>query len=456
MKLHRNGMILAISLGMLLNPLNSSMIAVAIPSLQQAFGLPLSTVIWIVFVFYISGTIMQPIIGKSSDRIGRRRLFLFGLLLALLASIAASFAPNFGTLVAMRIAQAIGTSMTVTVGLPLVRLHITDKREHALSMISSFQSGAAAMGPFIGGMLIHWWGWSAIFYVNIPIMLVSLVLAWKWLPVEPTQAQAAQSPQSQSPWQTIDLVGMLLFAIGLIVLLGSLLSGKGNVQWSALHFTGILAGLLLLVWFVWHEWHTDHPFIPLRTLTRFPSVSWIIAGFMIANVLFYALFFGYPSYLQQVIQLDSLHTGIMMLVLGLSSVAGAAMAGRAIRRYSRRLILQLAAILMLLGALLLLMIQVHSSLWISALILLLFGCSSGLGNVAMQADLMDESPASIIGVVSGLFNMARNVGGILASTLISIIAGVSFTASHFHVLAICLLGFAVIYSALLYGRNRQV
>ncbi len=177
---------------------------------------------------------------------------------------------------------------------------------------------------------------------------------------------------------------------------------------------------------------------------------------MIANVLFYALFFGYPSYLQQVIQLDSLHTGIMMLVLGLSSVAGAAMAGRAIRRYSRRLILQLAAILMLLGALLLLMIQVHSSLWISALILLLFGCSSGLGNVAMQADLMDESPASIIGVVSGLFNMARNVGGILASTLISIIAGVSFTASHFHVLAICLLGFAVIYSALLYGRNRQV
>ncbi len=454
MELRRNGMVLAISLGMLLNPLNSSMIAVAIPSLQQAFGQSLTTVIWIVFAFYIAGAIVQPIIGKSSDGVGRRRLFLLGLIIALLASLAASFAPNFGMLITMRIVQAIGTSMTVTVGLALVRFHVTQGREQALSLISAFQSGAAALGPFIGGVLIHWWGWSSIFYVNVPIMLTSLVLAWKWLPIEPSK----RLPDRSLPtWlQQMDVIGMLMFATGLIVLLGSLLSGKTNAHWSSLHIAGVGAGLLVLLLFVWHEWKVDKPFIPLRTFTGLPTLSWITAGFMIANVLFYALFFGYPSYLQQVIQLDSLHTGTIMLVLSLSSVAGAACAGTAIRRFSCRTILWIAAALMLLGACLLLTVQLHSSLWLSCLILLLFGYSNGLSNVALQADLMEATPESVVGIVSGLFNMARNLGGIVASTLLSIIAGAAFTVYHFHVLAIGLIGFAVLYAGLLYGRQRQI
>ncbi|MFD1887267.1 MFS transporter [Paenibacillus wenxiniae] len=455
MELCRNYMVLAMSLGMLLNPLNSSMIAVAIPSLQQTFGIPLTTVVWIVFAFYITGAIFQPIIGKASDWFGRRQLFLLGLIIALIASLAASFATHFGTLVTMRIAQAIGTSMTVTVGLALVRHHITQRREQALSLISSCQSGAAALGPFVGGLLLHWWGWSSIFDVNVPIILISLGLAWKFLPKESSQHDLRQVNVSlHSSLRQIDLIGILLFAIGLIVLLGSLLSGKTNAHWSFMHIIGASVGLLVLIVFVRHEWKMDRPFIPLRTLSELPAVSWITVSFMIANVLFYALFFGFPSYLQQVIRLDSLHTGLIMLVLGLSSVAGATLAGKALRRYSCRIILWLAVSLMLVGSVLLIILQVHSSLYWSSLILLLFGCSNGLSNVAMQADLMEQTPASVAGVVSGLFNMARNLGGIVASMLISIIAGAVFTASQFHTLAIGLLVFVGIYGGLLYARNR--
>ncbi|WP_411348276.1 MFS transporter [Paenibacillus sp. WLX2291] len=453
MKVRRNSMVLAISLGMMLNPLNSSMIAVAIPSLQQAFGLSLTAVVWIVFAFYISGAIAQPIVGKSSDLIGRRRLFLLGLVIALVASLAAPFAPNFGTLVTMRIAQAIGTGMTSTVGLALIRFHVSDRREQALSMISSFQSGAAALGPFIGGVLIHWWGWSSIFYVNLPVMLVSLVMAWKLLPVE---APVQRTPMSVRNWLIqIDGNGVLLFAAGLIILLGSLLSGKSSAHWSMLHIIGTMGGLLLLIALVRHEWKVDQPFIPLRTFAEFPALSWINGGFMIANILFYALFFGYPSYLQQVVQLDSLHTGIIMLTLGLASVVGAALAGHGVRRYSSRVMLWLAAVLMFVGAGLLLTVQLQSPLWLSCGILLLFGLGSGLSNVAMQTDLMQETPESVVGVVSGLFNMARNFGGILASTLISIMAGSAFTADNFHELTMVLIGLAVVYGAVLYGRQRM-
>lgn len=448
MEIRRNSMVLAISLGMLLNPLNSSMIAVAIPSLQQAFGLSLTAVVWIVFAFYISGAITQPIVGKSSDRIGRRRLFLLGLVIALVASLAAPFAPNFGTLVTMRIAQAIGTGMTSTVGLALIRFHVTYKREQALSMISAFQSGAAALGPFIGGVLIHWWGWSSIFYVNLPVMLVSLILAWKLLPVE---APIQRTRMSLRDWLLqIDSRGVLLFAAGLLILLGSVLSGKSSTHWSTLHIIGTVGGLLLLLLLVRHEWKVEKPFIPLRTFAQFPALSWINGGFMIANILFYALFFGYPSYLQQVVQLDSLHTGMIMLTLGLASVVGATLAGYGVRRYSSRSVLWLAVALMLLGAGLLLTIQIQSPLWVSCVILLLFGLGSGLSTVAMQTDLMQATPESVVGVVSGLFNMARNFGGILASTLISIIAGAAFTASNFHGLSIVLLGLVALYAAVLY------
>ncbi|MGV2794912.1 MFS transporter, partial [Clostridium perfringens] len=138
----------------MLNPLNSSMIAVAIARLQHVYHLNFSVVSWLIFSFYIASAIAQPVVGKLSDLFGRRKIFLAGLVVSFISSLLAPLSPNFGWLIVSRIVQSIGTSMMVATGMAIVRVHITEKQATALSILSIFMSGAAAIGPFAGGILL--------------------------------------------------------------------------------------------------------------------------------------------------------------------------------------------------------------------------------------------------------------------------------------------------------------
>ncbi|MDG0814051.1 MFS transporter [Cohnella rhizosphaerae] len=146
-------LLIAVGLGVLLNPLNSSMIAVAIARLQQVYELDYTEVSWIIFSFYLASAIAQPVMGKVSDLFGRRKIFLAGLVVSFFSSMLAPLSPGFGWLIASRVAQSIGTSMLVAVGMAIVRIHVTEKQASALSVLSVFLSGAAAIGPFAGGRL---------------------------------------------------------------------------------------------------------------------------------------------------------------------------------------------------------------------------------------------------------------------------------------------------------------
>jgi MFS family permease len=128
-------LMISVGLGILLNPLNSSMVSVAIPRLQQEFKLDYTMVSWIIFSFYIASSVAQPVMGKASDIFGRRRIFLTGLVIAFVASILAPVSPDFGWLIVFRVVQSIGTSMVVAVGMAIVRVHITEKQATALSVL---------------------------------------------------------------------------------------------------------------------------------------------------------------------------------------------------------------------------------------------------------------------------------------------------------------------------------
>src|SRR4030095_11411292 len=129
MNVRSRWLMISVGTGVLLNPLNSSMISVAITRLQNVYSLDFTEVSWIVFSFYIASAIAQPVMGKASDLFGRRKIFLTGLVVAFIASLLAPLSPNFGWLIVFRIVQSIGTSMMVSVGMAIVRVHITEKQE---------------------------------------------------------------------------------------------------------------------------------------------------------------------------------------------------------------------------------------------------------------------------------------------------------------------------------------
>ncbi|WP_342422628.1 MFS transporter [Paenibacillus sp. FSL E2-0178] len=431
-------LMISVGLGILLNPLNSSMVSVAIPRLQHQFQLDYTVVSWIIFSFYIASAVAQPVMGKASDIFGRRTIFLTGLVIVFVASILAPLAPGFGWLIVFRIVQSVGTSMVVAVGMAIVRVHITEKQATALSVLSMFTSGAAAIGPFIGGVLIHLWGWSSIFFINVPFVTASFVLAWRIIPKDQPLAAAANKLSMRQWMNRMDVAGILLFSVGLVALLAQLLSAKSSGHVSLFNVIAGLAGLVLLAVFVRHELFAKSPFIPLRTFASYPALTWVNLQFMLVNLLFYSVFFGLPSYLQLVRHVSEFHTGILMLSLGLCSLVVSPLAGKWIDVSGPRPAMVVSAILMTLGSVWIVMLNPSSPLISICLALAAFGISNGLNNVAMQAALFNSSPKDIIGVSSGLFSTSRYFGTILSSLLIGIVMGNQFSFGGFRVLGIIL------------------
>jgi EmrB/QacA subfamily drug resistance transporter len=448
---------IAVGLGILLNPLNSSMISVAIPRLQTAYRLDFTAISWVIFSFYIASAIAQPVMGKASDLFGRRRIFLAGLVVSFLSSIFAPLSPNFGWLIVARIVQSIGTSMMVAVGMAIVRVHITEKQASALSVLSIFLSGAAAIGPFAGGALIQWWDWQAIFLVNIPFVAASFLLAWRMIPKDELAAPAAHNLSLRRWLAFIDAPGILLFTVGLVALLVGLLSAKASGDVSLWHIVVGAIGLLVLGTFVRHELTTTTPFIPLRAFVQYPAMTWVNVQFMLANLIFYALFFGLPSYLQTVRNVSEFHTGMHMLTLGLSSLVASPIAGKWIDKSGPRNALVLSAILMTLGSVWIVTLNQTSPVISVSLALAAFGISNGLNTVGMQAALFASAPKGMIGVASGLFNTSRYLGTILSSLMTGIIMGGTFSFAGFRLLGMSLtvIAIALIFMSLRFRKPEQ-
>ncbi|WP_028546663.1 MFS transporter [Paenibacillus taiwanensis] len=453
MSVRSRWLMISVGLGILLNPLNSSMVSVAIPSLQNVFQLDFTGVSWIIFSFYIASSIAQPIMGKASDLFGRRKLFLAGLVVAFIASLLAPLSPTFGWLIVFRIVQSIGTSMMVGVGMAIVRIHIMENQASALSVLSTFLSGAAAIGPFIGGVLIHWWDWPAIFFVNIPFVVTSFLLAWRTIPKDEPSTLAARSMSFRKWIDLIDALGILLFSVGLIALLVGILSAKSNGHISLQNVIVGLIGLALLGAFVRHELKVTSPFLPLRTFAKYPAMIWVNVEFMLVNALYYSVFFGLPSYLQLVRHVSEFQTGILMLSLGLCSLATSPIAGRWIDKSGPRPALLVSGILLTFGSLWLVILSQTSPVISVCLALAAFGISNGLNNVGMQAVLFQSCPKEIIGVASGLFNTSRYLGTIFSSLLTGIVMGDKFNFEGFQLLGIILTVMA--FSLVLMSRRRR-
>lgn len=440
---HSRWLVIAVGLGIMLNPLNSSMIAVAIARLQHVYHLNFSVVSWLIFSFYIASAIAQPVVGKLSDLFGRRKIFLAGLVVSFISSLLAPLSPNFGWLIVSRIVQSVGTSMMVATGMAIVRIHITEKQATALSVLSIFMSGAAAIGPFAGGILLEWWDWPSIFIVNIPFVVISFLLAWKMIPRG--QPASFEGRMSIRKWLAmIDAPGIVFFTIGLVALLVGVMSANSSGYVSLWNGGVAAVGFAALGVFIRHELRTASPFIPLRTFALYPSITWVNVQFMLVNLLFYALFFGLPSYLQMVRHVSEFHTGILMLTLGVSSLVASPIAGKWIDKSGPRPALVLSAILMAVGSVWIVTLNETSPVVSVSFALTAFGISNGLNSVGMQAALFKSSPKEIAGVASGLFNTSRYLGTILSSLLTGIIMRGTFSFTGFRLLGVFLTAVALI------------
>jgi MFS family permease len=439
MMIRRRWFLTAIALGMLLNPLGSSVISVAMARLQVTYHLNFTSVSWIISSFYISSAIAQPTMGKVADLFGHRKMFLSGLVVVAIASLLAPFSPNFTWLIVFRILQSMGSSAISPTGMALVRNHISEGQAKALAILAVFSSTSAAFGPAAGGFLIHWWDWPAIFYINLPFIVASFLMSLWVLPRDVSSSSTSDYSTSVSRLiKLLDIPGMALFAIALVGISLAFLSTSSVYE----DIFGVIGFVALLV-FIWHELSTANPFIPLRIFAQNPDLTWLNLQFFIINVIFYSIFFGVPTYLQDVRHLGEQETGLLMLSLAGFSLIFVPIAGRWVHKRGSRPPLVLSGALLILGTVAILTIQQSSPLGFACLALVPLGMANGLNGVALQSALFQSSPKDIIGTASGLFMMSRFLGTIIASILLGLVFGPVLTNGGFRRLGGILAVFAI-------------
>jgi len=400
--------IAAIVLGAALIPLNSTMIAVALPAIGETFSVsPGDLTLWLVTSYLLVNIILQSPAGKLGDMVGRRRAFGIGLSLFAVGVLIATFAPFLAAVVASRILMAAGGAMLLPNAMALLRTVIAEeRRSRAFGYFGAMLGASAATGPLVGGFLTEYYGWEAIFLVNLPILLLS------WVLVQSDSSYERESMENHGSRARFDFTGMGLLAISLGIIVTGM---KSDGLWP---LAAIAFGGLGLYGFTHWERRTLDPLIDLQLFRRIPFV---IGGSVIGlqNLGMYALLFQLPFLLIGWYQLDPVAIGQILLTMTIFMVLFSSIGGRMAEWLGARTTVLSGLFISLIGMIMLLATTGSATLWWMSISLAWVGGGIGMVMGPAQAAALSAISPEQSGVASGVLSTMRYLGGVAGITIIS-------------------------------------
>lgn len=399
-------LLLTAALAATLLPLNSTMIAVAIPDIARDLGGGVRSASWLVSGYLVVMASLLPSAGKLGDRFGHRRLILIGLGLFLAASLGAALAPSLPLLIAFRLLQAMAGALVLPNALAVVRDVLPEgRRGSGFGTLGSAIALAAAVGPPLGGVLVALGGWHLIFLVNLPLAGCALLLVWRTIP-----AGLGGRPGGRFDWT--GAVGLSAILTGCAWLLN-----PGQVP-AWVEPAGIVAVAVSLVVLVRYELAHPDPLVRPQFLRIKPFAA-ATAATGLSNLALYATLLAVPLLLSQRSGWSSGEIGLTLVALSAPLVALSPVGGRMSDRLGHRPTAATGLVL-LTGAMLLLAVAgsgVSAPLLAGSLV----GAGAGLGlaTPALQTAGLEALDARDAGVASGLLSTGRYFGGILAAGLVA-------------------------------------
>lgn len=389
----------------------------------------------LISVLYLCSAVMQPTMGKLSTLFGPRRVFLAGIVILLAAGVIGTAAPTFGFLLASRALIGIGTSAAYPTAMALVRRRAdgegTGVPSRVLGNFSIAAQITAVLGLPLGGILAGAFGWRALFFVNVPLALITLVFTLLGVPRDPPTPRDGR----ESLLTTLDIPGILLFA-GSITGLLAFLSDLASPTWWLIAVVVILSAAL----FFW-ERRVSRPLIDVRMLAQNLPLQRSYLRQLLTALGTYTVLYGISQWMEQSAHLGASAVGLILLPLfGLSIVIARVASGRGWIRWP----LVFAGVALVLAAGVMLLMTNHSSIMVMIGMSLLLGFTNGLSGFANQATLYVQAPAEEIAVASGLYRTAGYVGAIFSSSLIGIVFGPAATDGGLHILAWVLGGIGIL------------
>jgi EmrB/QacA subfamily drug resistance transporter len=403
--------------------LDASIVNVALPSIGKGLHFSEQNLPWVVNAYVIAFGGFLLLGGRAADLLGRRRVFMAGLLVVAAASLAAGFAATQGQLIAARAAQGLGAAIISPAALSIVTTLFQDgaERNKALGAWGAVAGSAGAVGVLLGGVLTDGLGWEWVLWVNVPVSLVALAF---------TPGLIAES-RSESTTRHFDAAGAVSVTAGLSVLAYALLDAS-SAGWGSTKIVGLLAlSVVLIGAFVAVELRSAAPLVPfrifqLRTLTGANAV-----GILLGASLF-SMFYFVSLYMQQVLGYSPIHAGLSYLPLAVTIVLAAGVGGQLVTRVGFKPVLAAGMAFVAIGLVWFSRISVGGGfvgdiLGPSVLAALGLGFGFVTSTIAAVSGIREHEQ----GLASGLINTSQQIGGALGLAVLSTIA----TTKTHHLLA---------------------
>jgi EmrB/QacA subfamily drug resistance transporter len=389
------------SLGSFMVALDGLVVTTALTTIRRDLDASLAELEWTINAFTLSFAVLIMTAAALGDRFGHRRMFASGLALFGAASAACALAPDAGTLIAARAVQGVGAALISPLALALLSAAIPPvRRGYALGIFSSVIGLGVLLGPVVGGAITEGIAWQWIFWLNVPVCVVALVLVLRRIPAD--QAWGAE----------VDLPGVALISGGVLGIVWALVRGN-SVGWGSAEITATAAsGLLLLALFAGWEVRAPEPMLPprlfaLRDVAAGNAVSFFLFATNLASVYFLA------QYEQEVLGYGSLAAGLGLLPLTIPLFLGAARAGALADRIGSRPLVVMGLV-SLAGAATSLAVIAQGGLAYRSLVapLVIAGLGTALAMPAAQRAVLGAVEPREIGKASGTFMTMRWLGGV--------------------------------------------
>ncbi|MFI5958426.1 MFS transporter [Cryptosporangium sp. NPDC051539] len=414
--------------GAALNPINSTIISVALVPIGVALGEPPKATAWLISSLYLATAVGQPVVGRLIDVYGPRRLFLPATALVGLAGVIGTIAPNLGVLIVARVILGFGTCAGYPAAMRLIRDEAErtgkDSPAGVLTILAISTQTIAVIGPPLGGLLIGLGGWRTTLAINVPIAAVAFVLGWRRFPRDRTEHGKLN----------LDVTGIVLFATTLVTLLLFLMNPHLGSSYLLVISAAAAGG------FAVRELRHHDPFIDLRVLGGNTALLITYGRALLAYVVSYSFIFGFTQWLEQGRGLAPGHAGLVTLPMFAMAIVVSAVTGR---REALRGKLLVASATQAVACALLLALHPSSPIWIIVAVVLLFGIPQGLNSLALQNAVYRQANPDDIGASAGLLRTFGYLGAITSSAALGTFYGRRADTTGMHHLAMFLVVAAI-------------
>jgi MFS transporter, DHA2 family, methylenomycin A resistance protein len=398
---HAVSTLIAALLGFFTITLDAVVVNVTLPTIRHDLGGGVAGLQWVVDGYTLMFAALLLTAGSLADRLGAKRAFGGGMVLFVLASVACGLAPTLGPLVAARFVQGAAAAAMMPASMALIRLAYHEQRARARAVGIWAMGGAVASssGPVLGGVLTLI-DWRLIFFINVPVGMVALLLL-------------ARTPPSERRRAPLDPIGQVtgVLAMGGLTF-GAIEAGSLGFTDSAVVVAFVVA-VVSLIAFIRSQDVVAHPMLPLE-LFRSRTVTIVTATGFAFMVGYFGLPFVVSLFVQQHLGLDALHTGVVFLPMMLVGLVLTPFSARIAERFGRRTVIATGLGLMTAGLAAVGLLPATAPLWLLSALMVLVGLGGPTVSPPATAVLLDTVPHHPAGVASGVFNTSRQVGGALA------------------------------------------